>query len=123
MSKKALTDKQKLDILVPKVMSTLCDIAEQRMPEKGIFQKFFVTFEYPGTKYEGMLWVEPNLTGQDGNGRITAAMRHSGSDRVVQHYMAAGNKAEIMAWLMCSGNVELLQADYEQLKQASDRFD
>lgn len=122
MSKKELSSKGKLDILVPKVMSVLCDMARQRMPDKGVFQKFFVTFDYPGTAYQGMLWVEPNLTGQGGTGRVTSAMRQAASDKVVQHYMMVGNKAEIMAWLTCSDNVELLQTDYEQLKQAVDRF-
>lgn len=123
MRKKALTDRQKLDILVPKTMSTLCDMAQQRMPEKGVFQKFFVTFDYPGTAHKGLLWIEPNLTGQAGNGRVTAAMRCSDSDKVVQHYMTVGDKAEITAWLACPDNIALLQADYEQLKQAADRLD
>lgn len=123
MGKKALSSKEKLDILIPKVMSVLCDMTRQRMPEQGVFQKFFVTFDYPGTAYQGMLWVEPNRTGQGGNGRLTSAMRQDGSDRVVQHYMTAGSKAEIMQWLMCGDNVELLRADYGQLKQTVDRFD
>lgn len=120
MSKKELTNEEKINILIPKAMSVLCDMVEQRMPEEGQFQKFFVSFEYPGTKCEALLWIEPNLTGRGGNGRVTTAMREVGSDRVVQHYMTVGNKTDIVRWLQCSGNAGVLQTDYDQLKQAID---
>ncbi len=123
MSKKELTNEEKLNILIPKAMSVLCDMVEQRMPEEGQFQKFFVSFEYPGTKCEALLWMEPNLTGRGGNGRVTTAMHEVGSDRVVQHYTMVGNKTDIVRWLQCSGNASQLQTDYDQLKQAINRFD
>lgn len=123
MGKKELTKNEKLDILIPKTMSVLYDTVQKSMPEKGTFRKLFVFFEYPETKYEGILWVEPNLTGQEGNGRLVSGMRQTGSDRVVQHYMMAGAKAEIMEWLGNDRNISALQSDYEQLKRSVDRFD
>ena len=123
MGEKVLSNKEKLDILIPKAMSVLCDMTRRCMPEQGVFQKFFVTFDYPGTAYQAMLWVEPDRTGRAGNGRVTSAMRQDGSDRVIQHYMTVGSKEEIIVWLMCADNAQLLRADYEQLKQAADRLD
>ena len=123
MGEKKRTEREKTELLISKAMEVLCDMTRQRMPERGVFQKFFVTFDYPGTAYQAMLWVEPDRTGRAGNGRVTSAMRQDGSDRVIQHYMTVGSKEEIIVWLMCADNAQLLRADYEQLKQAADRLD
>lgn len=123
MGKKERTDKEKRNILISKVMEVLRDTAQQRMPEEGLFQKFFVTFDYPGTPHKGFLWIEPNRTGRGGNGRVTAAVCQGGSDRMVQHYIAVGSKAELTAWLDSAENLPLLLEEYEQLNRAADRLD
>lgn len=123
MKRNELTDEQKLDILIPKGMAVLREHVRQKMPETGRFQRVFVIFAYPGTGYEALLWVEHNVSEQGGNGRLTAAMREAGSDKVVQHYITKGTKDELMRWLNTSANGEELRSSYAQLKCSVDRFD
>ncbi len=123
VNKNKLTDAQKLDILIPKGMALLSDCVRQKMPETGRFQRILVIFDYPGTGYQALLWVEHNVSEQGGNGRLTAGMREAGCDKVVQHYIAKGTKEDLIQWLSTPDNGEELRSSYAQLKNSVDRFD
>ncbi|MGN0968935.1 MAG: hypothetical protein ACI4O3_06645 [Oscillospiraceae bacterium] len=122
--KKTLTPEERIRLLIPQGMEVLRGFVEQHVPEQGRFQPVFVTFDYPGTDYEGVLRVEYDETEAAGTGRrLTATMHPAGSDKAVFHTIWRGDRRQLIGWLSEQDNAGELRESYGQLKAAVDRFD
>ena len=118
-----LSDKEKLDILIPKGMRLLAERIEKEVPDKGIFMSISVSFDYPGTACLAHLRLEPSARGDGTERCLRSYMGERGSDRVVSHYIYTATKDKILAWLKDRKNEAELRRSYEQLRQGVDRMD
>lgn len=109
--------------LMRKVMATLLEHYDERVPASGSFQAFSVTFQWPGTNYQGLLRVEPALSGPAQERFLRTMMHEYGSDRAVSHYILRGNNVCLKQWLADKGNAKELLESYGELKESVDDFD
>lgn len=118
-----LSDEEKLDILLPKGMKLLAERVEKEVPASGRFMPISVSFDYPGTAYSAYLRLEPSALGDGTERCLRSYMGEKGSDKVISHYMYAGTKDKVLAWLKDKKNEKDLRQSYEELKQGADRMD
>lgn len=118
-----LSNKQKLDILIPKGMKLLAERTEKEVPDSGRFLPISVSFDYPGTGYTATLRLEPSALGDGTERCLRSYMQESNSDKAVSHYLYTGTKTQILAWLREKKREEELRESYAQLKQSVDNFD
>ena len=108
------------------LLSGMMEYLEKRikaLPEEGKFESHFVVMDYPGTKYEGFLRYEYDLTDDSGNGRrLVTAMAPAGTGQAVSHYLFKGTKQDCLSWLKQEGTEALLAEDYARLKESVDRL-
>ena len=118
-----MTNEEKLDILVTKMLEYLKNQVNS-LPEQGRFEHHSVSMTYPGTTCDGYLIYECDLTDSSQRGRrLRASMCRQGSDRMISHYLFKGSKAECLAWLEKPGNQEVLKKDYAELLSSVERAD
>jgi len=118
-----LSNKQKLDILIPKGLRLLAERTEKEVPAAGRFMAISVSFDYPGTNYQAILRVEPSARGDGTERCLRSYMRENGSDKAVSHYLYTGSKEKILAWLKDKQSEKELRESYAQLKQSVDNFE
>lgn len=109
--------------LIRKVMETLLAHYDERVPARGSFQAFSVTFQWPGTNYQGLLRVEPSLSGPAQERCLRTMMHQYGSDRAVSHYVLWGDNLCLKQWLADKEKAKELLESYRELKESVDDFD
>lgn len=118
-----LSNKQKLDILLPKGLRLLAQRMEQEVPQSGRFAPISVSFDYPGTVYKAHLRVEPSARGDGTERCLRSFMSEAGSDKAVSHYLYTGTKEQLLVWMQDKHSEKELRESYAQLKESVDRFD
>ena len=81
-----LSYKEKMKLLVSKVMEVEAENVKNKVPETGQFSKVFVTYEHPDKKLKGMLSVEADSR-EDAIRRVSVGMFIKGEDRIVSNYV------------------------------------
>ena len=110
-----LSYKEKMKLLVSKVVEVEAENVKNKVPETGQFPKVFVTYEHPDKKLKGMLSVKADGR-EDAIRRVSAGMFVKGEDRVVSNYVFKGTKAEVLSWLTKEQVPDLIEI-YEHLKE------
>lgn len=118
-----LSNKQKLDILIPKGLRLLAERTEKEVPDSGRFTPISVSFDYPGSNYAAYLRVEPSARGDGTERCLRSFMKESGSDKAVSHYLYTGTKKQLLTWLKDKSREKELRKSYAELKESVDNFD
>ncbi|MBQ2854394.1 MAG: hypothetical protein IJE81_02855 [Oscillospiraceae bacterium] len=103
--------------LVSAVMEKEAELAEQRLPEKGMFAPFSLAMRYPGTEHKGRLYVQ--YSADHGCG-IRASMIVDGTCREISNFVFFGDRQACIQWLRNRDNVEPLVEIYDHLMQQAD---
>lgn len=106
--------KDKMKLLVGKLVEVLAADVQNKVPETGSFQKVFVTYEHPDKKMKGILTVEADAREEDIR-RVSAGMFIKGEDKMVSNYVFKGTKAEVLSWLTEEQVPDLIET-YKHLK-------
>ena len=105
--------------LLNAVMEREAELAVQRLPEKGIFQKFSLAMRYPGTEHEGRLYVEYS---PEHGCVIRASMIVEGTCREISNYVFFGGRQDCIAWLRDKDHIEELMEVYDHLMERADEM-
>ncbi len=111
--------KEKKMLLIGKCMEYLSDYINEKIPEQGSFHRHNVFFSYPGTSYEGLVWVESCT----GSRYICIGMKEKGYDKVVHHYYCKGSNSDLISCLTSDKTAEDIYNELEYLKTCVDNFD
>lgn len=110
------------DRVFPKVCEVLSEIAEQRVPENGIFSRVFVAFDIPNSKTnEGFLDIVYHP--KDKNQRVLSTnVHHKNSDRIFSNIIMQGTKKEVMEYIQNAKNHPSLIASELELSSKVDDY-
>jgi len=117
---KKLTNEEKMNILIPKCMEVLDNIAEREVPENGKFIRVYVNFDIPGTPNEGILAITHDDKNPKDMRVLSLGVHHKNSDRMISNFLKTGTKKEISDLLKDRDNFSRL---IEMTNHLSDRTD
>lgn len=97
-----------MTVLMNACKDGLCNAAERKVPENGIFGKVSVAFTIPKSDNKGLLYITHNGENPKTQRVLSVGVHHKNSDRMISNILAEGTKEEILSYLKSGENTQEL---------------
>ena len=111
-----------MNVLIESCKEGLCNAAELKVPENGIFGKVSVAFVIPETNNKGLFYITHSSENPKDQRILSVGVHHKNSDRMISNILLKGTKEEILAYLKSEENTQLLMDVVEHLSNKTDEY-